>query len=225
MKRAVCLLSGGMDSAVAAAVAKAEGYSLYGLTFNYGQKNRREIVSARRIATWLKFKEHWIIRVYLLPESSSLTNPEKKIPTRITKFIPSTYVPGRNTLFISYGLAYAEALNAETIFIGINSIDYSGYPDCRPKYIRQFQKLINLALKKTISGKKLVLRAPLLHLSKDQIIKKGLELGLDFSLTWSCYRSGEKPCGVCPACQLRLEGFRKAGLVDPLVNQTEERET
>ncbi|HOJ39718.1 MAG TPA: 7-cyano-7-deazaguanine synthase QueC [bacterium] len=213
--KAVCLISGGMDSYVAAAIAREEGYLLYGLTFNYGQKNRRELTSARKVAASLKMKKHWIVPVCLPVTGSSLTDPRRAVPRKRTASVPTTYVPARNTIFISHGLAYAEVIGAEAVFVGVNAIDYSGYPDCRPEYLRQFQRLIDLALKKTVKGDRLFLKAPLLFLSKAEIVKKGLALGLDFSLTWSCYLSGRLPCGSCPSCRLRARAFQQAGVRDP----------
>ncbi len=215
-RKAICLLSGGMDSYVAAALTRQEGYTLYGLSFYYGQKNRKELLAAKKIAAWLKMKKHWVLNLPLPKAASSLTDPGKKIPHRTVTGIASTYVPARNTIFLSYALAYAETCQAQAIVIGVNAVDYSGYPDCRPEYIRQFQNLINVALKTTIQGKSVLLKAPLLFLSKAEIVKKGICLGLDFALSWSCYHSGSKPCGVCPSCRLREKGFREACLVDPL---------
>ncbi len=217
--KAVCLISGGMDSFVTAAIAREEGYHIYALSFDYGQKNHRELASAKRIAKSLQVVRHLIAPVDLSWTHSALTDPAVAIPHRLPgqHGIPSTYVPARNTIFISYGLAFAETVDAEAIFIGVNAIDYSGYPDCRPEYIAQFRRLIKLAVKKTVEGGRIELKTPLLHLTKAEIVKKGLVLGLDFSLSWSCYRGGKKPCGQCPSCILRERGFHDAGLKDPLV--------
>ncbi|MCM8818239.1 MAG: 7-cyano-7-deazaguanine synthase QueC [Candidatus Omnitrophica bacterium] len=203
MKKAVCLLSGGIDSFLTAYIAKKKGYQIYCLTIDYGQKARKEIESAKKIAKFLNAKQHLILKTDLSFLKSSLTKREMKIPQKKVKGIPSTYVPARNTIFISLALGYAESISADSIFIGVNSIDFSGYPDCRPIYIKKFQKLINFATKKTILGEKIKLIAPLINLSKSQIIKKAISYGLDISLTWSCYKNGKKPCGKCPSCRIR----------------------
>lgn len=217
MKRAVCLISGGMDSFVSASVAKKEGYEVYGLTIRYGQKNHKEISSARKVARFLNVKKHLITNLDLSWAGSALTDKKIRIPENIQKKeIPVTYVPARNTIFISIGLCLAETVSADAVFTGINAVDFSNYPDCRPEYIRRFQQLVDVALKKTCSGGKIWLKTPLLHLSKKEIIKLGISLGLDFSLTWSCYRSGKKPCGRCPSCILRAKAFNSANIPDPL---------
>lgn len=208
MKKAVCLISGGMDSFVAASIAKIDGYEIYGLTVDYGQRNRKEIVSAKKICKFLKVKKHIITKIDLSWVSSALTDRKIKIPEKVRKNqIPSTYVPARNTIFIALALALAETVDAEAIYTGVNSVDFSGYPDCRPTYIKKYQKLIDVATKKTTEGKKILLKAPLLYMSKVDIIHKGISLGLDLSLTWSCYRSGRKPCGRCPSCIIRKKAF------------------
>ncbi|MCM8820943.1 MAG: 7-cyano-7-deazaguanine synthase QueC [Candidatus Omnitrophica bacterium] len=208
MKRAVCLISGGIDSFVAASIAKKDGYEIYGLTVDYGQRNRKEIISAKKICKFLKVKRHIITKIDLSWVNSALTDKRVRIPEKVKKDeIPSTYVPARNTIFLSLALALAETLNAEAIFIGVNSIDFSGYPDCRPVYVKKYQKLIDVATKKTVEGRKIVLKAPLLYFSKVDIIRKGISLGLDLSITWSCYRSGKKPCGRCPSCIIRKKAF------------------
>lgn len=203
MKKAVCLLSGGVDSFLASYIAKKEGYKIYCLTINYGQKAQKEIESAKKIAKFLKAEEHLILKIDLSFLKSALTRKEIKIPEKKVKGIPSTYVPARNTIFISLALGYAETIDADSIFIGVNSIDFSGYPDCRPIYIKRFQKLIDIATKKTTEGKKIKLIAPLLNMSKKEIYKKAIDFGLDLSLTWSCYNNKEKPCGKCPSCRIR----------------------
>jgi len=213
--KAVCLISGGMDSFVTAGIAKSKGYKIFALTFDYSQKNKKEIVYAKKISNYLKVEEHLILKIDLSWSKSSLTNKKMKIPDKIVFGIPSTYVPGRNTIFLSFAISYAETIDADAIFIGVNSIDFSGYPDCRPEYIKQFQKLINVATKKTIEGKKIKIYAPLLYLSKSEIIKKAIALGLDLSITWSCYKSNKNPCGKCPSCILREKAFLEAKIKDP----------
>ena len=217
MKRAVCLISGGMDSLVSAAIAKKEGYEIYCLTVDYKQKAKKEIESAKKVAKFLKAKEHLILNIDLSWTKSALTRREIKIPKK-AKGIPPTYVPARNTILLSLAVAYAETIDAEKIFIGINSIDYSGYPDCREVFIKKFQELVDVATKKTVEGKKIKIEAPLLYLSKAEIVKKGVELGVDFSITWSCYRNTKKPCGKCDSSRLREIAFKKAKIPDPLID-------
>ncbi len=218
MKKAVCLISGGMDSYVSAAIAKKEGYEIYGLTVRYGQKNYKEISSARKVAGMLRVKKHLVTGVDLSWTDSALTDKKTRIPQKVNRGeIPATYVPARNTVLISIALAFAETVDADAVFTGVNAVDFSGYPDCRPEYIKRFQRLADTALKKTSEGGKIKLKAPLLRMSKKEIIGKGISLGLDFSLTWSCYKSGRKPCGQCPSCILRAEAFASSGISDPLI--------
>jgi len=218
-KRAVCLISGGMDSFVSAAIAKKEGYKIFCLTVNYNQKARKEIEASKKIAKFLKCERHLILNFDFSWVKSALTKRKIKIPEKTKKGIPPTYVPARNTILLSISLAYAETIDAEIIFTGVNSVDYSGYPDCRPIFIKNFQKLVDVATKKTVEGGKIKIEAPLLYLSKSEIVKKGIELGLDFSITWSCYRNTKKPCGKCDSCRLREIGFREAGIPDPLLQK------
>jgi len=221
-KKAVCLISGGLDSCVTAYIAKKLGYDIYALTFNYGQRHKKEIEGAKNIASSLKAKKHIVFDIDLGKfEGSSLTDksliPEKNHSLdEIGKTIPSTYVPARNTIFLSIALAYAEAVDAGTIFIGITSTDYSGYPDCRPSYIEAFQKMANLGTKKGVEGKSIDIKAPLLFMNKAGIIAEGKKLGVPFEKTWSCYIGGKKACGRCDSCLLRLKGFKEAGLTDPI---------
>ncbi|HOK57262.1 MAG TPA: 7-cyano-7-deazaguanine synthase QueC [bacterium] len=203
MKKAICLVSGGIDSFVTAAIAKKMGYKVYCLTVDYGQKARKEIEASKKVAEFLKAEEHKILKIDLSFLKSALTRNEIKIPEKKTKDIPPTYVPARNTIFISLALGYAENVGADAIFIGVNSVDFSGYPDCRPIYIKRFQKLIDVATKRTLEGKKIKLITPIINFSKKQIIKKAISLGLDLSITWSCYKNEEKPCGKCPSCRIR----------------------
>lgn len=223
-KRAVVLLSGGVDSTTTLAIAKKEGYRVYALSFRYGQRNRFELNAAKRVASALGAEEHLIIDIDLrLIGGSALTGafdvPKGRTEEEIEQGIPVTYVPARNTIFLSFALAWAEVLKAPDIFIGVNSIDYSGYPDCREEYIRAFENMANLALKETVEGKmRIRIRTPLIRLRKSEIIKKGLELGVDYGITMSCYDPlpDGRPCGLCDSCILRKKGFEEAGISDPL---------
>ncbi len=222
MKHAVCLLSGGIDSTVTAKIAKSRGYKISALSFDYGQRNRRELESAEKISTWLN-SDHKIFEIDLGQIGGSALTDEIEIPATKTpqeikssNKIPATYVPARNTIFLSIALAYAEVIDANAIFIGANSIDYSGYPDCRPKYFKRFQELADTATKKGLEGRGVEIKTPLLYLTKADIIKKGVELKVPFQYTWSCYRGGEKACGRCDSCVLRLDGFKEAGSKDPI---------
>jgi 7-cyano-7-deazaguanine synthase len=220
--KAVVLLSGGIDSAVTLAIAKNKKYEIYALTIDYGQKHKREINCAKKIASFFKVKEHKIIKIELDKfGGSSLTSnipvPKRKSIENIKK-IPSTYVPARNTIFLSLALAYAEVIGAADIFIGANAIDYSGYPDCRPKYMKIFEKLANIATKAGVEKKiKFRIHAPLIYFPKGEIIKKGIKLGVDFSLTHSCYNPTPSgyACGKCDSCLFRIKGFKEAGIKDP----------
>ena len=222
-KRAVILLSGGMDSATAAAIAKRQGFALHALSFRYGQRHEREIEAAKKVAAFLGAKAHLVMEFDLRAiGGSALTDrievPKGRTSTEMSQGIPVTYVPARNTIFLSFGLALAERVEAEDIFFGANQLDYSGYPDCREEYIHAFERLANLATKAGVEGKsKLNIHTPLIHMTKAQIIGKGIELGVDYSLTWSCYdpQPDERACGLCDSCQLRLKGFKEAGLKDP----------
>ena len=220
--KAVCLLSGGLDSAVAAAIARSQGYEIYALTFNYGQRHSTEIECARKIAKWLD-SEHKIFNMDLNQFGGSALTDEIEIPEgknineiRNSNEIPPTYVPARNTIFLSIALAYAEVISAETIFIGAHAVDYSGYPDCRPKYFEEFRKLVGLATKSGVEGKSIGIETPLIELGKADIIRKGSELEVPFQHTWSCYQGNDKACGTCDSCVIRLNGFEEAGLEDPI---------
>jgi len=219
--KAVVLLSGGLDSCVAGVIAKEEYGEIFALTFSYGQSHLKELDSAKRIAKYLNAREHKIIQIDLsVFSTSSLIEGSDSIPQRkleeIKNGIPSTYVPARNIIFLSYALAYAENSDADAVFIGANAIDYSGYPDCRPEFIKAFQKVADVGTKRGVEGRGIQIKTPLLYLSKGEIIKKGLELQAPFHLTWSCYRGKEKACGRCDSCLLRLKGFKEAGCKDPL---------
>lgn len=215
-KKAVILLSGGLDSATVCAIAKNEGYEVYALSFIYGQRHNIEIDYAKTQAEIQKVKEHKIINIDLRAFGGSALTADIPVPKdrsedEISHNIPVTYVPARNTIFLSYALAYAEVIEANNIFIGVNALDYSGYPDCRPEYIEAFEKLANLATKKGVEGSGFKIHTPLIKLTKAEIIKLGLKLGVDYSKTISCYdpQNGE-PCGKCDSCLLREKGFREA---------------
>ena len=218
------MLSGGIDSSTAMAIAKREGFELHSLTFRYGQRHEREIEAAKKVAAFLGAQGHLIIEFNLRAiGGSALTDqievPKGRSPEEIPHGVPVTYVPARNTIFLSFALALAERLEAEDIFFGANQLDYSGYPDCREEYIRAFEQMANLATKAGVEGKtKIRIHTPLIRMTKAQIIQKGMELGLDYSLTWSCYdpAPGSLACGLCDSCQLRLKGFKEAGCKDPI---------
>lgn len=222
-KGAVVLLSGGIDSATAAAVACAEGYELHALTFRYGQRHVREVESAKRIASALGAKQHLILDLDLRQIGGSALTDQIPVPKgrgveEIGAGIPVTYVPARNTIFLAYALAWAEVLGLEDIVLGVNAIDYSGYPDCRPEYIAAFERMANLATKAGVEGlSKLTIHTPLIHLTKAQIIQRGAALGVDFALTWSCYDPAPngRTCGACDSCILREKGFAEAGIPEP----------
>ena len=222
-RKAVCLLSGGLDSATCLAYARREGFECYALSFDYGQRHRAELESARRVAAALGAARHLVIGFDLrLMGGSALTAdiavPKSRSGKEIAAGIPITYVPARNTIFLSFALAWAETLGAEDLVIGVNAIDYSGYPDCRPEYLRAFEQMANLATKAGAAGGRLRIHAPLLELSKAGIVRLAAELGVDFSLTHSCYDPAPdgRPCGQCDSCLLRRKGFAEAGVRDPL---------
>jgi 7-cyano-7-deazaguanine synthase len=219
---AVVLLSGGMDSATALAVARQHFRRVEGLTLIYGQRHRREIHSARRLATHFRIARHEILQLPLGPLlRSALTDRKRALPRSLDRRapgrIPATYVPARNTIFLSIALGYAESVGASAIYIGANSIDYSGYPDCRPEYFRAFEHLARLATRAGVEeGRDIRVEAPLLRLSKADIVRLGERLHVPWELTWSCYSGGQVPCGRCDACVLRARGFDAAGISDPL---------
>lgn len=223
-KRAVVLLSGGVDSSTAAALAKQEGFELYTLSFRYGQRHENEIAAAKRVTTFLAVKKQLIIDFNLREIGGSALTADIEVPKgrsaqEISHGIPVTYVPARNTIFLSFALALCEKIGSENIFFGANQLDYSGYPDCREEYIRAFEQMANLATKVGVEGRtKIKIHTPLINMTKGQIINKGLELGLDYSLTWSCYDPMPEglACGLCDSCQLRLKGFKEAGFKDPI---------
>lgn len=257
MKKAVILLSGGIDSSTTLAIAISEGHELYALSFDYNQRHKRELKSAGLVASALGAKKHLIIKFDLREIGGSALTSEIEVPkgretlsmryevinselrTLNSKLIPVTYVPARNTIFLSFAIAWAEVLETENIFIGVNAIDYSSYPDCRPEYLKAFEDMANLATKASVESRlSFMIKAPLIAMKKSEIIKKGFELGLDYSLTWSCYdpqpanppllplsKGGKRgsvnseliPCGLCDSCVFRAKGFKEAGIKDPLI--------
>lgn len=217
MKKAVILLSGGLDSATVLAMARAEGYACYTMSFDYGQRHRAELQAAERVARQLGAVEHKVVGIDLNGiGGSALTDSRIAVPETPGEGIPVTYVPARNTLFLSLALGWAEVLGAQDIFIGVNAVDYSGYPDCRPAFVEAFERLANLATKAGVEGEGFHIRAPLQYLSKAEIIAAGLARGVDFALTVSCYQADDdgRACGRCDSCRLRAEGFRAAGVTD-----------
>jgi 7-cyano-7-deazaguanine synthase len=223
MKHAVVLLSGGVDSATTLAIATTQGYETYALSFDYGQRHLRELEAARRLAHLLGAKEHRVIKIDNgLFSGSALTDnvevPKKRTEEQIGTGIPDTYVPARNTIFLAHALAWAEIIHAAHIFIGANALDFSGYPDCRPEFIALFETLANVGTKAAVEGMRFQIHAPLIKLSKAQIIHKAIELKVDLSITHSCYdpASDGRACGECDSCQLRLKGFREASVNDPI---------
>lgn len=222
MPRGVVLLSGGLDSATAAAYAQREGWTLYGLTVRYGQRHHVEVEAARRVAAALGLARHVELDVDLKAFGGSSLLGEGDVPKAEGSGIPSTYVPARNTILLSLAMGWAEVLEAERVVIGVNAVDYSGYPDCRPDYIAAFEYLASLATRAGVGGRALRIWAPLQTLSKAGIIRLGGELGVDFGLTVSCYdpRPGGVPCQQCDSCRIRAHGFREAGLADPLLSRT-----
>ena len=223
-RRAVCLLSGGLDSSTVLAYARNEGFKCYALSFDYGQRHSLELEAAARVAAALGAVRHVTLRIGLRAfGGSALTGdievPKGRSPAEMGGGIPATYVPARNTIFLSCALAWAETLESSDIFLGVNAIDYSGYPDCRPEYIEAFERMANLATKAGVEGRTRVkIHAPLIRMSKGEIVRLGRSLGLDFALTWSCYDPGPdgRPCAACDSCLLRAKGFAEAGLADPL---------
>jgi len=254
IKKAVVLLSGGIDSSTTAAIVKTEEYEIYALSFDYNQRHRRELESAKMVAENIGIKRHLIIKFDLREIGGSALTDNIEVPqnscrlqvasyklkedknsklnsslvTRHLLLIPVTYVPARNTIFLSFALAWAEVLKAEDIFIGANAVDYSGYPDCRPEYLKAFEEMANLATKASVEGAlRFKIHAPLINLTKGEIVKKGIELGFDYSMTWSCYDpqpvtryalrvTSHIPCGRCDSCLFRAKGFKEAGIKDPL---------
>ncbi len=219
--KAVCLLSGGLDSSTCLGVAHREGFECYALSFDYGQRHRIELEAATRVARYFGAKEHRVVKIDLRAFGGSALTADIEVPKdRLAAGIPITYVAARNTIFLSYAMAWAEVLESSDIFIGVNAIDYSGYPDCRPEFIAAFERMANLATKAGVEGRThLRIHTPLAHLNKAGIVKLAAEVGVDFALTHSCYDPDQegRPCGHCDSCLLRLKGFAEAGLHDPLL--------
>ncbi|MEW5968111.1 MAG: 7-cyano-7-deazaguanine synthase QueC [Pseudomonadota bacterium] len=218
MKPAVVLLSGGLDSATVLAIARSEGYACHALSIDYGQRHTAELAAAARVAQALGAVEHRVMRLGLGDiGGSALTDAAIAVPEAPTEGIPVTYVPARNTVMLALALAWAEVLGARDLFIGVNAVDYSGYPDCRPEFIAAFERMANLATRAGVEGAALKVHAPLQYLSKADIIRRGMELGVDYGLTVSCYQADAegRACGVCDACRLRRAGFEAAGVADP----------
>ena len=223
-KKAVVLLSGGLDSATSLAMAQQQGYACYALSLDYGQRHHAELAAARRVAQALGVVEHKVIALDLTAiGGSALTDAAIEVPREPTGGIPVTYVPARNTVFLSLALGWAEVLGAHDLFIGVNAVDYSGYPDCRPEYIAAFERLCGLATRAGVEGARFRVHAPLIHMSKAEIIRAGTGLGVDYGLTVSCYAADEqgRACGICDSCRLRARGFAEAGLEDPTPYQTD----
>jgi len=226
--KAIVLSSGGVDSTTAMAIARHEGYDVYSLSFQYGQRHAFELEAARKVAKAFSAKEHLVIDIDLAKIGGSALTDDIEVPKgrteqEIEKEIPVTYVPARNTIFLSYAIAWAEVIGASDIFLGVNAIDYSGYPDCRPEYIEAFERMANLATKMAVEGQALtMMRTPLIQMTKAEIIQKGIELGVDYALTHSCYdpSSEGKACGQCDSCLLRKKGFKEAGIEDPIHYET-----
>jgi 7-cyano-7-deazaguanine synthase len=222
--KAVCLLSGGLDSATCLGVARRDGFDCYALSFDYGQRHRIELAAAERVARHFSASEHRTAKIDLRTFGASaltadIAVPKDRAAAEMTQGIPITYVPARNTIFLSFALAWAEVLECSDIFIGVNALDYSGYPDCRPEYLEAFERMANLATRAGVeNATRLRIHAPLLRLTKAEIVKLGLEVGLDFAITHSCYDPDQKgrPCGACDSCVLRRKGFDEAGVIDPL---------
>jgi 7-cyano-7-deazaguanine synthase len=220
MRRAVVLLSGGLDSATVLAIARSQGYACYALSMAYGQRHVAELAAASRIASMFQAEAHKVVHIGLDDiGGSALTDQSIQVPEEMGSGIPVTYVPARNTVFLSLALGWAEVLQAQDIFIGVNAVDYSGYPDCRPQFIEAFQNLANLATKAAVEGSSYQIHTPLIHLSKADIIRRGVSLGVDYSQTVSCYQANEagEACGVCDSCRLRAQGFADAGIEDSTV--------
>jgi 7-cyano-7-deazaguanine synthase len=217
-KKAVVLVSGGLDSATTLALAKQQGFVCYAMSFDYGQRHACELASAKQVAQHIGVEAHKTIHLDLTQiGGSALTDQSIAVPNQPTTGIPVTYVPARNTIFLAIALGWAEVLGAQDLFIGVNAVDYSGYPDCRPEFIQAFETMANLATKKAVEGGRFTVHTPLIHLSKGDIIRMGVKLGVDYGLTVSCYDPDDNglACGRCDSCRIRAQGFREAGIADP----------
>ncbi|WP_347552010.1 7-cyano-7-deazaguanine synthase QueC [Pseudalkalibacillus hwajinpoensis] len=218
-KKAVIVLSGGLDSTTCMGIAKEKGYELYPITFHYGQKHNREVEQAKKVADHYNAPDHRIVNISFLNQigGSALTDDSIDVPTDLAEDeIPVTYVPARNMIFLSLASAYAEVIGAEAIYIGVSAVDYSGYPDCRPEFIESMNETVNLATKAGATGSKMVIETPLINLTKGKTVEEGLRLNVPYELTTSCYNGEEEACGECDSCRLRLKGFEDAGAVDPI---------
>lgn len=230
-KRAVVLLSGGLDSTVTMAMAVAEGYDVYALSLDYGQRHEKELACAKKVADYYKVQEHKVLYIDLPQIGGSalidlrIAVPQQRNATHIGEDIPITYVPARNLILLSFAAAYAEVVNADAVFIGANALDYSGYPDCRPEFLKAFQDVARLGTKQGVEGKTVEIMYPLVSMTKAEIVKEGTRLNAPFHLTWSCYLGKEEACGRCDSCILRLKGFREAGIEDPLEYEEGEKDT
>ncbi|MBH0157882.1 7-cyano-7-deazaguanine synthase QueC [Fictibacillus sp. 5RED26] len=217
-KKAVIVLSGGLDSTTCMGIAKAEGYDLYPITFHYGQRHNREVEQAIEVGKFYDVADHRIVDLTFLKDigGSALTDEKVDVPTEAEEGIPVTYVPARNMIFLSLASAYAEVIGATAVYTGVSAVDFSGYPDCRPEFIQSMEETINLATKAGVTGKNISVETPLISLSKKETIEKGLSLEVPYDLTTSCYNGKEAACGQCDSCVLRLKGFKEAGAVDPI---------
>lgn len=219
MKRAVIVLSGGLDSTTCMGMAKEKGYELFPITFHYGQRHNREVEQAKKVSSYYDVKEHRLVDIAFLNQigGSALTDSSIDVPTNgVDGEIPATYVPARNMIFLSLASAYAEVIGAEAIYIGVSAVDFSGYPDCRPEFIESMTNTVNLATKQGVTGGKMTIEAPLIHLTKKETIEEGLRLRVPYQLTTSCYKGEEQACGICDSCLLRIKGFKEAGAKDPI---------
>jgi 7-cyano-7-deazaguanine synthase len=217
-KKAVIVLSGGLDSTTCMGIAKSEGYDLYPITFHYGQRHNREVQQAIEVASHYEVADHRIVDLTFLKDigGSALTDETVDVPTEAEEGIPVTYVPARNMIFLALASAYAEVIGATAVYTGVSAVDYSGYPDCRPEFIHSMEETINLATKAGVTGQNILVKTPLINLSKKETIEAGLLLNVPYELTTSCYNGKETACGQCDSCQLRLKGFKEAGSADPI---------
>lgn len=219
MKKAVIVLSGGLDSTTCMGLAEEAGYELYPITFSYGQRHDREVEQAKQVSESFKVQQHRIVDIGFFSQigGSALTDHEVEVSTDgVDDEIPSTYVPARNMIFLSLASAYAEVIGAEAVYIGVSAVDFSGYPDCRPEFIQSMEKTVNLATKTGATGEAILIKAPLIHLTKKETVSEGLRLNVPYHLTTSCYLGGDEACGKCDSCRLRIKGFQEAGAKDPI---------